>query len=130
VNVETMRTIAPTQGTLDGWAALSGDHNPLHTDPAYAAETPFGTTIAHGHWSLALMEELLLGIAGERWRYGGTLRKVRFRAPVRPGAQYVLTASADPSAGDTWRLEVRDTAGDVLAAEAEAVILDEPAWTE
>jgi 3-hydroxybutyryl-CoA dehydratase len=129
MSAPAIRTIAMDQEIMDGWAALSGDFNPLHVDPEYAAATQFGGTIAHGHYTLALMEQLMLDGASDAWRSGGTLRKVRFRAPVRPGATYVLTASPAVDEPGAWRLELRPRDDeDVLAAEAEAVILTEPPW--
>lgn len=38
----------PTQADFDAFAELSGDHNPIHVDPAYAATTRFAATVAHG----------------------------------------------------------------------------------
>lgn len=37
-----------TQQDFDRFADLSGDHNPIHVDPAFAAGTPFGATVSHG----------------------------------------------------------------------------------
>ncbi|MCC5810142.1 MAG: hypothetical protein JJU06_07195 [Ectothiorhodospiraceae bacterium] len=37
-----------TQAEFDAFAELSGDHNPIHVDPAFAASTAFGATVAHG----------------------------------------------------------------------------------
>ncbi len=37
-----------TQTEFDAFAELSGDHNPIHVDPAFAAGTAFGATVAHG----------------------------------------------------------------------------------
>lgn len=46
------RTI--TQADLDGFAQLSGDHNPIHVDPAYASRTPFRLPVAHGMFLYSL----------------------------------------------------------------------------
>src|SRR5262245_55761275 len=36
------------------FARLSGDRNPLHTDPAYAASTNYGRPIVHGAFQVSL----------------------------------------------------------------------------
>ena len=37
------------------FADVTGDHNPLHLDEAYAGETMFGARIAHGAFTFALV---------------------------------------------------------------------------
>ena len=48
-----------TAAEIAQFAALSGDFHPLHTDPAYAAQTRFGRIVAHG----LLVQSLATGMA-------------------------------------------------------------------
>ena len=112
------RELRVTQELIDEWAGLSGDFNPLHVDEGYAAATRFGGTIAHGHLTLALMEGLMLELAGERWLGGGLLSGVKFAAPVRPGGTYDLSAAADGQAA--WTLELRDRGTDTVCVTGSA----------
>ena len=64
---------------------LSGDRNPLHADPAFAATAGFDTPILHGLCTFgvtgrALLHTLCDGDAGRFGSMGG-----RFKAPVLPG---------------------------------------------
>lgn len=75
-----------TQADIQTFADLSGDHNPVHLDPDYAAGTAFGGVIAHGMLSAALIS----GVLGMEFPGRGTVyleQNLRFRAPVRPGDQ-------------------------------------------
>jgi 3-hydroxybutyryl-CoA dehydratase len=82
-----------TQDMLNRYAEASGDHNPIHTDEAFAKTTPMGGTIAHGMLVLSFISEMMAGAFGERWLASGSL-DVRFRAPARPGD--TVTARATP----------------------------------
>jgi 3-hydroxybutyryl-CoA dehydratase len=47
-----------TQADFDAFAALSGDFNPIHTSPAFAAQSAFARTVAHGVMLTSLLRAL------------------------------------------------------------------------
>jgi 3-hydroxybutyryl-CoA dehydratase len=71
-----------SQEKIDRYARASGDFNPIHVDPAFAAQTPFGGTIAHGMLLLAYLSEMLTAAFGQPWLSDGRL-KVRFKGAAR-----------------------------------------------
>ena len=73
-----------TQERIDQYAAASGDYNPIHVDPAFAARSPFGGTVAHGMLLLAYLSTLLTQAFGLAWLQTGALR-VKFRNPAPAG---------------------------------------------
>jgi 3-hydroxybutyryl-CoA dehydratase len=90
-----------TQEGIAAYAGASGDHNPLHIDPAFAATTRFGGTIAHGMLVLAFLSDMLTGAFGAAWAETGAL-KVRFRDAARPGD--VVTSRGTVAGQDRGRL--------------------------
>ena len=76
-----------TLDDIDRYASLTGERHPVHMDEEFAREAGFRGRIAHGLFSLALIEGLKseLGsfersvIASMGWD------KVRFHAPLEPG---------------------------------------------
>ena len=108
-----VRTI--TQPQIDAYADASGDHNPIHVDPAFAAATPFAGTIAHGMLVLALVGEMMHAAHGDAWLRGGRL-KVRFKAPTRPGDKVTASATVARESADAVEYSVQCTSqlGEVL----------------
>ncbi|GAA0605776.1 MaoC family dehydratase [Sporichthya brevicatena] len=73
------------QKRIDTFAEATGDHQWIHVDPARAAESPFGSTIAHGLLTLSLYPALMVQVYEVRnitmaLNYG--FNKVRFPSPV------------------------------------------------
>ena len=69
---------------IEAFAAVSGDHNPVHMDEAFAKTTPFGGRIAHGMLSAAYISAVL----GNDLPGPGAIylsQSLRFRRPVKIG---------------------------------------------
>lgn len=84
------------QEDIDTFARLSGDRQWIHTDAERAArESPYGTTIAHGNLTLAMIDgwrDELAGVTAEA-RMGVNMGydRVRFPAPVPVGSEVRAT---------------------------------------
>jgi 3-hydroxybutyryl-CoA dehydratase len=71
------RTITETD--IVSFAGVSGDFNPMHTDAAYAAGTPFGQRVAHGllglsiasglSYQMGFLEGTVLAFTGLDWKF-------------------------------------------------------------
>lgn len=77
------------QRAIDLFADVTDDHQFIHVDPAAAATTPFGGTVAHGFLTLSLLSRMaadaMLRPEGVRMGVNYGFDKVRFMAPVRSG---------------------------------------------
>ncbi len=75
------------QERINGFADATGDHQYIHVDPERAAQTPFGTTIAHGFLTMSLM--VLMGYEGSTKLENSVMGinygfdKLRFLNPVK-----------------------------------------------
>jgi acyl dehydratase len=77
------------QARIEQFADATEDRQFIHIDPAAAAQTPFGGTIAHGFLTLSLLSrmgaEAMLLPEGAQMAINYGLDRVRFLAPVRSG---------------------------------------------
>lgn len=73
-----------TQDQIDHYARASGDFNPIHIDPQFAASSHFGKRVAHGMLIAALISEMMTRSFSGDWLRSGWM-KLRFKAPVFPG---------------------------------------------
>jgi acyl dehydratase len=93
------------QHRIDTFAAATGDHQWIHTDPQRAKDGPFGTTIAHGYLTLSLLIPMwteLLDVRQARTKVNYGLDQVRFPAPVPVGSRVraaARLAAVDPVDG-------------------------------
>ena len=104
---EPSEWVTVDQARIDAFAVATGDDQWIHTDPERARrESPFGTTIAHGHLTLSLAPLLLskcIEVKGVRMLVNPGIEHVRLRSPVRSGARVrmrgLLTAVRDLKGG-------------------------------
>ena len=92
--------ITVDQPMIDRFADVTGDPQFIHVDPAAAAATPFGGTVAHGFLTLSLLSrmaaDVLLRPAETAMAVNYGFDRVRFIQPVRSGkrvrGRFTLTA--------------------------------------
>lgn len=82
------------QDEVDSFAAVTGDRQWIHVDPQRAAASPFGGTIAHGLYTLALGPSCFYELVSlDRFAHGLNYGydKVRFPAALPVGARVRMT---------------------------------------
>lgn len=82
VGQEASMSRTVTEGDIVAYAALSGDFNPVHIDPNYAAKTVFKERIAHGILSAGYIS----AIFGMQLPGPGSIyisQTLNFKAPVK-----------------------------------------------
>ncbi|HEX6386605.1 MAG TPA: MaoC family dehydratase [Anaerolineae bacterium] len=76
-----------SQADFDRFAALSGDYNPIHVDPGYAAQTAFGRPVAHGMFLYSVicaeLNQLLPGVIQLE-------QEMMFTSPTYAGEEVVI----------------------------------------
>ena len=84
VGLEAQLTSTVGEADIAGFAAITGDTNPVHLDADYAAATPFKQRIAHGMLSAGYIS----AVFGTRLPGPGAIyvsQTLQFRGPVHIG---------------------------------------------
>lgn len=78
-----------SENTINQFAELSKDKNPLHVDPAYAEQTHFKKPIAHGMFAGALLSRLVgMYLPGKYALY--VRQTLNFKAPIYVGVEVTV----------------------------------------
>src|ERR1700722_8461408 len=107
-----------------GFAAVTGDRNPIHLSEHFAAKTPFRTRIAHGLYTASLISAVL----GTRLPGPGAVyisQTLNFRAPVKIGDTVIVTVTVAELVAEKSRAR--------LSCQCEVdgeVVLDGEAWVK
>ena len=105
----TLDSLKPVALTVDrqailAYARITGDFNPIHVDPEFAASTPLGGVIAHGTLSLNLIWQSLAATFGSQAMRGAAI-DVRFAKPVRENDRVEAggrRSTNEPGRFDVW----------------------------
>lgn len=82
---ELRRTLSQLE--FDRFAALSGDNNPIHTDPDFARQTKFGQTVAHGMFLFGIICGVIQVHFSEQYVYE---QELVFPSPTYPGEELTI----------------------------------------
>jgi acyl dehydratase len=97
-------TMKVDRAAILAYAGITGDFNPIHVDPEFAAKTPMGGVIAHGTLSLNLIWQSLAASFGTDALRGASL-DIRFAKPVRDGDTVQAggrLSDGEPGLCDVW----------------------------
>ena len=112
------------EADIAAFAEVSGDHNPVHMDEAFAATTRFQGRIAHGMLSATYISAVL----GEQLPGHGAIyvsQSLGFRRPVRIGDEVTarVTVTAIDEAKGRVSLETVCLVGGKAVIEGEALMM-------
>jgi 3-hydroxybutyryl-CoA dehydratase len=91
-----------TQADFDEFARLSGDDNPIHVDPVFAARTGFGRTVAHG----MLLYGTICGLLSRHF-LGAVQLEQSFMFPAPTYAGEAMTVQVEITAVDSETGQIR-----------------------
>ena len=107
---------------MAAFAAVSGDHNPLHTDLAAARLAGFDGPIVHGMWLSAVAQRAAASVGATHHPRPIRSWLARWVAPLQPGAEVEITVERTGVLGGDTVVEVTCRADGELAMVAEAVV--------
>ena len=118
------------QQAIDTFAEVTQDRQFIHVDPAAAARTPFGGTVAHGFLTLSLLSRMAADVMmrpeGVKMAVNYGFEKVRFIAPVRAGklvrGRFVL-ASVEEKRPGQWQF-LHNVTVEIEGEEKPALVAD------
>src|SRR5579862_1339113 len=113
-----------TTTDIEAFAAVSGDHNPVHLDEEFAKTTRFKGRIAHGLLSASFISTAIASkLPGPGSIYLG--QNLSFKRPVHPGekveARVTVTAVNQEKGQAT--LKTQCLVGETVVIDGEAIVL-------
>lgn len=112
-----------TESDVIDFADLTGDHNPLHLDEAFAQRTRFKGRIVHGMLTASFLSTVVAMMPGPGTIYLN--QSLAFHAPVRIGdtVEAHVTVAEIIAAHKRVRLKTVCRVGDTVVLDGEALVL-------
>ena len=103
LGLEWTHTFEFSQNDVDAFAKITGDTNPLHLDPEYAAGTAFKRPILHGMLGACVFSKVFGTIMpGPKSIY--LSQELIFNKPLYPGQPYQACYRAEMQEGKRWKI--------------------------
>ena len=109
VGVKTKFTVQINESTINEFARISGDHNPLHMDEQYAAKTQFGKRVCHGMLLASFFSRLVgMYMPGKNTLYFS--QTLNFQTPCFVGDKVTIEGEVIDKSQSTRIITIKTTA--------------------
>ena len=109
LGVKTKFTVQINESTINEFARISGDHNPLHMDEQYAAKTQFGKRVCHGMLLASLFSRLVgMYMPGKNALYFS--QTLNFQTPCFVGDKITIEGKVIDKSQSTRIITIKTTA--------------------
>ena len=109
LGVKTKFTVHINESTINEFARISGDHNPLHIDEQYAAKTQFGKRVCHGMLLASFFSRLVgMYMPGKNALYFS--QTLNFQTPCFVGDKVTIEGEVIDKSQSTRIITIKTTA--------------------
>ena len=109
LGVKTKFTVHINESTINEFARISGDHNPLHMDEQYAAKTQFGKRMCHGMLLASFFSRLVgMYMPGKNALYFS--QTLNFQTPCFVGDKVTIEGEVIDKSQSTRIITIKTTA--------------------
>ena len=109
LGVKTKFTVQINESTINEFARISGDYNPLHVDEQYAAKTQFGKRVCHGMLLASFFSRLIgMYMPGKNALYFS--QTLNFQTPCFVGDKVTIEGEVIDKSQSTRIITIKTTA--------------------
>jgi acyl dehydratase len=109
LGVKTKFTVQINESTINEFAKISGDHNPLHMDEQYVAKTQFGKRVCHGMLLASFFSRLVgMHMPGKNSLYFS--QTLNFQTPCFVGDKVTIEGEVIDKSQSTRIITIKTTA--------------------